>query len=120
MRDEELDRSEVEAVLETRRELGSTYDAALVDSFADRIERAVDARVASVRSSAPVHVNREAHAKRQLGLGVVSVVAGIPITALTLVIPGEGEGELSLLSLIVSWGGIVAVNVAHAWQGRPG
>ena len=118
MRDEELDRSEVEAVLETRRELGSTYDAALVDSFGDRIERAVDARVASVRSSAPVHVNREAHAKRQLGLGVVSVVAGIPIAAITLAVPENGE--LSLFSLVVSWGGIVAVNVAHAWQGRPG
>jgi hypothetical protein len=31
MGEEELERSEVEAVLETRRELGASYDAALVE-----------------------------------------------------------------------------------------
>jgi hypothetical protein len=51
MGEEELERSEVEAVLETRRELGPSYDAALVDSFADRIERAVEKRTADVLSS---------------------------------------------------------------------
>ena len=38
---ERVERQEVEALLETRRELGPTYDEALVDAFADRIEAAV-------------------------------------------------------------------------------
>jgi len=112
-----MERGELEAVLETRRELGASYDAALVESFADRIEAAVVARTAqevSVR-------NREARDRasagpRQLALGIVSVVAGIPITAITMAVPESGE--LSLLSLVVTWGGIVSINAAHALQSR--
>ena len=44
------------------------------------------------------------------------MVAGIPITAITLAVPEEAE--LSLFSLLVAWGGIGAVNVAHAWSSR--
>ena len=36
---DDLERTEIEALLETRRELGPQYDAALVDSFADRPRR---------------------------------------------------------------------------------
>jgi hypothetical protein len=32
----EVEREDVEALLEVRRELGPSYDAALVDSFAER------------------------------------------------------------------------------------
>ncbi|HEY0775954.1 MAG TPA: hypothetical protein VGD51_17850 [Nocardioidaceae bacterium] len=41
-----LEREELEATLEVRRELGPSYEPALVDSFVDRIERAVEACVA--------------------------------------------------------------------------
>jgi hypothetical protein len=43
--EEQVGREDVEALLEVRRELGPSYDAALVDSFADRIEKAVAERV---------------------------------------------------------------------------
>lgn len=116
--EDELERSEMEAVLETRRELGSTYDAALVESFADRIEAAVAARAAhDLDRRGRTDRDRAAAGPRQLALGIVSVVAGIPITAITLAVPESGE--LSLLSLVVSMGGIVSVNVAHALQSRP-
>ena len=116
--DEELERTELEAVLETRRELGERYDAALVESFADRIEAAVVARTAqgvSVR-------NREAKAMssagpRQLALGIVSTVAGIPVTAISLAVPEDGA--MGLAAMLVSWTGLVAINVAHAVQSRP-
>ena len=42
-------RHEVEAVLATRAELGPEYDAELVESFAERIEQVIEARVASAR-----------------------------------------------------------------------
>jgi hypothetical protein len=113
--DEELERSEVEAVLETRRELGLRYDAELVDGFADRIEAEVNRRVGAelqVRQRA-----QQSHASagpRQLALGIVSMVAGIPITAINL----AAADEPSLIGLTISWGGIAAVNAAHAWQSR--
>lgn len=117
MREDDLERTEMEAVLETRRELGSTYDAALVDSFADRIEAAVAARTAE-------EVSRRQHGDRalasagprQLALGIVTGVAGIPVTAISLSIPdGDAAG---LVAMLIGWGGLVGINLAHALQSR--
>jgi len=110
--EEELERSEIEAVLETRRELGASYDAALVDAFADRIERAVAKRTAEASMSRDwrrFHADRAG--KRQLALGIVSTVAAIPIS-ITLGLTDN------LAALLVSWAGIVGINAAHALQGR--
>jgi hypothetical protein len=116
-RDDELGHGDIEAALATRRELGARYDTELVDGFAERIERAVDRRVGDeLRVRRQAGAARASAGPRQLALGIVSVVAGIPITAITLAIPEEAE--LSLFSLLVAWGGIGAVNVAHAWQSR--
>lgn len=116
--DDELHRSEAEAVLETRRELGSSYDAALVDSFAERIERAVERRTAEELALRDRRSrNAEAAGGRQTALGIVSVGVGIPISAIALAVP---EGAASLAALVVAWGGIVGVNAAHAWQSRGG
>jgi hypothetical protein len=112
MGEEELERSEIEAVLETRRELGASYDAALVDAFADRIERAVAKRTAEASTSRDwrrFHADRAG--KRQLALGIVSTVAAIPIS-ITLGLTDN------LAALLVSWAGIVGINAAHALQGR--
>jgi len=113
--DDELERSDLEAVLETRRELGLRYDAELVDGFADRIQRAVDRRVAdelSHRSRAVA--GDQASAKRQLALGIVTTVAGVPISAISLAASDQG----GLAALVVSWAGLVGINVAHAWQSK--
>ena len=113
--DEGLDRNDIEATLETRRELGLRYDAELVDGFADRIERAIDRRVAdelAVRGrSDAVH---RAAGPRQLALGIISTIAGIPISAISLAASDEG----GLAALVVSWAGLVGINVAHAWQSK--
>jgi hypothetical protein len=117
MPEDELERSEVEALLETRRELGLRYDRELVDGFADRIERAVEQRYAVERDNiAWERHQQESAGKRQLALGIVSLVAGIPISAITLEAPDAGD--TSVVSLIVAWGGIAAVNIAHAFQSR--
>lgn len=115
--EKDLGHSDIEAALATRRELGARYDAELVDGFAERIERAVDRRVADQAALQQRRTTAVAGAgARQVALGIVSVVAGIPITAISLAVPDQGE--LSLLSLIVTWGGIGVVNLAHAWQSR--
>ncbi len=111
---EDLERSEAEAVLETRRELGSAYDAALVDSFADRIEAAVAARAAhDVARRGHDDRARAAAGPRQLALGIVTSVAGIPVTAISLAVDGGG-----LAAMVVGWAGLVGINVAHALQSR--
>jgi hypothetical protein len=114
---DELERSEIEAVLETRRELGLRYDAELVDGFADRIQAEVERRVGNeVQSRDARQAAQKSAGARQLALGIVSLIAGIPITAISL---GATEsGDLSFFTLVLSWGGITAVNLAHALQAR--
>lgn len=115
---EDVDREEMEAVLETRRELGAHYEPALVDSFAEKIERAIDARVAERTGGRDVQGRRDAKAReaagnRQMALGIVSLGTGIPITAIA-----GSFGDLP--GVIAAWTGIAVVNVAHAWQNRRG
>ena len=112
MGEDELERSELEAVLETRRELGSSYDAALVDAFAERVERTVERRAAEIAWSRDLRRRqRDRGGPRQLALGIVSLVAAVPIS-----VPLGLTDHLA--ALLVSWAGIVGINVAHAMQGR--
>lgn len=115
----ELERTEIEALLETRRELGATYDRALVDSFADRIESAVAARAAhDLEGRGRSDRARAAAGPRQLALGIVTAVAGIPVTAIGLAVP---ESDMTgLVAMLVGWTGLVGINAAHALQARSG
>ena len=110
--EEDLGHRDIEAALETRRELGARYDAELVDGFAERIERAVDRRVADQVALAQRHTAAVAGAGgRQLALGIISLIAFIPIS----IVLGVND---QFLALLVTLAGIVGVNVAHAWQSR--
>ena len=112
MGSEEIARQDVEALLEVRRDLGPSYDAALVDSFAERIERAVAERVdGSIKARQSDSGREKERESRQFIMGIVSLGAGIPITAISAAIT-------DVPGLIVAWTGIVGVNVAHALQGR--
>ena len=112
MPDDELERRDYEALLATRGELGPDYEKALVDSFADRMEKEIQRRVAATSGGRSIQQRAaEAAGKRQLALGIVSLGVGIPITAISAAIaelPGLG----------VAWAGIAAVNIAHAMQSR--
>lgn len=112
MTDEELDRPEIEAVLETRRELGLRYDAELVDGFADRIERVVEKRVsADVARRRGSEASQVVAGQRQLALAIVSLVAAIPIS---IPLGLQGKYPALLIALIA----IMVVNLAHAWQSK--
>jgi hypothetical protein len=109
---DDLDRSELEAVIETRRELGSAYEPALVDSFADKVELAIQTRVdARLADRQQQFRSDEARGKRQMVLGIVSLGAGIPIT-----VPLALNDALP--AVLVAWTGMAVVNVAHAWQNK--
>lgn len=108
---EGLEHQDIEAALAARSDLGPTYEPAIVESLAEKIEAAiesrVDARVARSHQGDKLDSQRGEH---QMVLGIVSLGTGIPITAIA-----SGEG---LLGIAVAWTGIAAVNVAHALQGR--
>jgi len=110
--EDDLGHGDIESALAARRELGARYDAELVDGFAERIERAVDRRVADQVALAQRRTAAVAGAGgRQLAIGIVSLIAFIPIS---IVLGVNGE----FLALLVTLAGIVGVNVAHAWQSR--
>ena len=109
---DDLGHGDIEAALETRRELGARYDAELVDGFAERIERAVERRAAERGELQQRRTAAVAGAGgRQLALGIISLVACIPIS---IVLGLNGE----LLALLLALAAVVGVNVAHAWQSR--
>lgn len=108
----EVDRQDAHAVLAARQELGPSYDDALADAFAERVERTIDARV---QARLAEERDRRAHEGRrdgqQLALGITSLCLGIPIS-------GVAAGISHLPGLAVAWAGIAAVNGAYAWQAR--
>lgn len=105
----DIPRDDAEAALAARRDLGRDYEPAVVDSFVDRLDRAIDARVAQrveqVGGRAPAAPDRSG-----LVLAVVSIGCGIPITAIA--------GSAGLPELLIAWIGIVLVNMAYALQSR--
>jgi hypothetical protein len=92
-------REEVQAALTARRELGSDYDDALVESFAQRVEERLKARPPERRTTDERGM--------VLALAIVSLGCGIPITAIAVT-------QAGLAGLIVAWVGIVLVNVVFA------
>ena len=83
-----------------------------MDSFAERVERAIAAR--GYLGTEEWQARREdarGDRQRQLALGIVSLGAGIPITAVSASISG-------LPGLITAWAGIGVVNLAHALVNR--
>ncbi|MGX5183903.1 hypothetical protein ACWKT5_14080 [Streptomyces avermitilis] len=120
-RDAEL-KKELDATLHARRELGDEYESALVDSFLEkvdqRIDGAVDRRVRRQLAEQQMVVARGARSPQatdswgeRFGFGIVSLVLAIPLSAIgaTAHLPG----------LLITWVGIVGVNVVQAMRVFP-
>jgi hypothetical protein len=90
-------RQEVAATLAARRELGADHDDALIAGFLERVEN----RLAAPRDTTPA----EAVLRLRFILALVSLGAGIPISAIAASLTG-------LVGLAIVWAGIVGVNVA--------
>jgi hypothetical protein len=105
-------RDDLTAAVGARRELGPDYEDAVLDGFLARLDRQMQERVdATVAERSRRTTLYPGERDPGLTLGIVSVIAGIPVTAIT-------TGTEELAALIVAWGGIAAVNVAHAWGRR--
>ncbi|MEW2046418.1 hypothetical protein OHS71_24395 [Streptomyces sp. NBC_00377] len=121
-RDTDL-KKDLDATLQTRRELGEEYESALVDSFLEkvdqRIDGAVERRVRRQFAEQQMVAARGARSPQatdswgeRFGFGVVSLVLAVPLSAI-------GAGVAHLPGLIASWVGIVGVNVVQAARSNP-
>lgn len=122
-RDTDL-KKELDATLQARRELGEEYESALVDSFMEKVDQRIDGAVErrlrrqlaeqqmaaarGTRSPKPTDSFGE-----RFGFGIVSLVVAIPLS-------GIGGGVAGLSGLLVTWVGIVGVNVVQAARTHPG
>ena len=111
-RDDET-RREVQAALGARRELGFEYEEAIAEGLLDRVNQLALMRSSEIRREAE-RVDHEALAEKEsrtqrFVLGIISLGAGIPITAIS-----ASTVEPSIVGVLVSWAGIVGINVAAA------
>ncbi len=91
-----VERDDVQAAIEARRELGTELEPHVIDSFVERIEQRLAKRPA-LRDSKD----------KTFALTIVSLVAAIPLTAIAIVQSG-------LIALVVVWVGIVLVNLSYS------
>jgi hypothetical protein len=99
-------RDDLTAAVGARRELGPDYEDAVLESFLARLDRQMQERVdtkVAERLASGERRGEGGPARRDPGLtlGIVSVIAGIPVTAIT-------TGTEELAGLIVAWAGIAA------------
>lgn len=121
MPEREIARDEAEAALSARHELGRDYEPAIVESFVNRLETAIDQRVteevARRVSSADGQASAYAKAAAQrsghsLALAIVSLGISIPLTAIVAFSPVGFAGVMFI------WVAIVMVNLVFALGGR--
>jgi hypothetical protein len=124
-RDSELNRDpelmgDLDAAMQTRKELGETYEREIIDSFLAKVEQRiagiVDKRVRRQLAERQVVVaggGRSPHPPSGRGpgpafaLAALSLVLAIPLSAIAAVHTG-------LPGLLICWGGIVGVNACYA------
>ena len=111
---------EIRAAAHTHRELGPEYEGAVIESFLEKVGREIDARVDDRLG----HVGRRGRGKSEvahqhhgtgLALPVISMVLGIPLTAIA--VSGRSSTE-ALMGLVIVWAAIVAINVAYSLGSR--
>lgn len=106
-------RDDLQATLDARRDLGPDYEAALVESFVERLDATIAARVqAELSGQGLAPVKAKAKQRQNNGAAIIPVALGsmglgIPLTAIA-------AGNSGLVGLTITWLAIVAINVAAA------
>ena len=94
-------RTDLEATVAARREVGAELEPQVIDWFLERLEKRLEERV-DERRPQPRDVDA-GDRQRAFVLAMVSLGTGIPITAISV----ESGG---LPGLLIAWAGIVFVN----------
>jgi hypothetical protein len=104
---------EVRAAAETHNELGKDYSAAVIESFLEKVGSEIDARVDARLTrypgpaQAPVAKGQKEHHGGATAVGVLSIVLGIPLTAIVAYSP------VHLWGLLVVWVALAVINIAY-------
>ncbi|MEO3812614.1 hypothetical protein ABGB17_26740 [Sphaerisporangium sp. B11E5] len=122
-----LPRDELRATVEARRDLGPEYETALVESFLDKVDGAIQARVRAEVAAQTGHgypppgphgtppyappQKQQRHSDGTIPIALGSLGIGIPLTAIA-------AGEAGPAGLFLAWAGIVVVNIAAAFGRR--
>ena len=116
MSQQPLDRSEFEAALSARKDLGPEMEPALVESFAEKVVAEIRRQQAmrpgpgmsqTLIPAGQGRVQRHNRSYSAMGLAITSMVLAIPLTAIALIFGGPLMG-------ILAWAGIVGINFAAA------
>jgi hypothetical protein len=108
-------REDLKATLAARRDLGPDYEDALVESFLDKLDTEITARVRnevanSARYGGPGLRAAKEDRDRSVGVALGSLGIGVPLTAIAGGLTSHAGGA----GILVAWAGIVAVNIAYA------
>lgn len=104
-------REDLRATIEARRDLGPEYEAALVESFLEKIETTIAARVRAEVAAQTTGQGPHKKSDAAVGVALGSLGIGIPLTAIA-------AGNAGTPGLFLAWGGIIMVNVAYALNRR--
>jgi len=110
-------RRDVQAALAARRELGLEYEEAIAAGLLDRVNqlalmRAGDLRREAERAAEVARAEKESRTQRFV-LGIISLGVAVPITAI-----GARVVDPEIVGVLVSWAGIIGVNIAAGFRGR--
>jgi hypothetical protein len=95
-----VEREDVQAAIEARRELGGEMEPHLIDSFVDRIEKRIDER-----ATGRIPAQRGGR-EGSFALALASLIFAIPITAIAATHGG-------ITAMVVVWLGIVLLNAVY-------
>ena len=98
-----VERDDLRATIEARREVGQELEPELIDQFVERIEK----RIAETGKPKPPVKRDTSGDDKRLALAIVSLVVAIPLTAI-------GVTQADLVGLAIVWIGIVLVNLAYS------
>ncbi|WP_405424859.1 hypothetical protein [Streptomyces erythrochromogenes] len=105
-------KKELDATLKARRDLGPEYEAALVDSFVEKVDtqvrrRLAEERLAAARGEGPYAGPADGNFGERFGFAIITLVLAVPLSAIAAV-------QTGFKGLVVAWAGIVGVNLIHA------
>ncbi|MFI7701389.1 hypothetical protein [Nonomuraea sp. NPDC049480] len=107
-------RDDLQATLDARRDLGPDYEAALVESFMERLDATIAARVRAELGThgappygPPPHPKAKNPGAAMIPIALGSMGIGVPLTAIA-------AGSTGLFGLTIAWLSIVLINVAAA------
>ncbi|WP_405058978.1 hypothetical protein OG474_40510 [Kribbella sp. NBC_01505] len=103
-------RKDLRAAVAARQELGPEYEAEIIEGFLERLDAQRRATALPVPVPPPANPSREKD-PGGLALAIVSMGVAIPITAISANMIGP-------FGVVVSWAGLVGINLARSWGRR--